>query len=341
MSEMVWKYRQSSNISAPQYAINPWLPYGVNLIIGPSGAGKNVLALQIAKAITNGDDFLNHKVPSPGRVMLVCLERSKEWNQHMAQQVIGTDPKYPPYFWFHDTDGKVVFNESGWKKLRYRLETATNDGEHRLRALFLDSLSELLPDTEPTDRKTFQAFFAALREWQRRFVDTIVVLHHTNQFGYDKLFLDQRDARDHKVILQSSDARWSLGQEGEYRGLIIGGHVSREAQMIFRMNPDYQLSSVTAVSTQHRELLHWLTRWSLNFAAWDEIRADLSNYHATNGNAIPAKYFMTITDLQGRSLRTFAAIVGYRKFRKHISEKENPTIYRLRKKNLIKQGVAR
>src|SRR5207249_8770971 len=108
-----------SAIVAPQPVINPWLPKGVNLIVGPSGAGKNVLALQVAKAIANGERFLNHEVLQPGPVMVVCLERPGDWNQRMAQTVVQSPPRFPIRFWFHDNkeDGKVVFNEPGWARL--------------------------------------------------------------------------------------------------------------------------------------------------------------------------------------------------------------------------------
>src|SRR2546427_1243136 len=63
-----------SKLKGPDVVIQDVLSVGVNLLFALQNKGKTWMALQIARCVTSGDDFLGKKVPKKGKVIFFCLE---------------------------------------------------------------------------------------------------------------------------------------------------------------------------------------------------------------------------------------------------------------------------
>jgi len=63
-----------SKLPGPDVVIQNVLSVGVNLLFADQNKGKTWLALQIARCVTSGEDFLGKKLIKGGRVIFYCLE---------------------------------------------------------------------------------------------------------------------------------------------------------------------------------------------------------------------------------------------------------------------------
>src|SRR6266545_634129 len=63
------RVKMESELKGPDVVIQDVLSVGVNLLFALQNKGKTWMALQIARCITSGDDFLGKKIPNKGKVI--------------------------------------------------------------------------------------------------------------------------------------------------------------------------------------------------------------------------------------------------------------------------------
>lgn len=68
------KVLMDSDLKGPTVIIEDLLSVGVNLLFALQNKGKTWMALQLARCVTSGEDFLGKKVKTKGKVLFFCLE---------------------------------------------------------------------------------------------------------------------------------------------------------------------------------------------------------------------------------------------------------------------------
>lgn len=239
--------------------VNDVLPVGLHLLVGPATAGKTTLSMTLADAITKGQPFLGHPVRR-GAACLVLLERDPAFQEDRLKAVVPHRDSKRLVVW-NEKMGRPGLSRGGRPKslepLEEFLHAYHKKTEQKFRLLVIDSLTALTPFVRSNDMTAYLSMLQNLRRWLRD-VDAIVVVHHANKGGQNKLFLDQGDVRDHTVLLQETDALWLLGREDStvaFSGLRVTGKVPHDTDFLLGWGKGGTLSLVTEMTPEFRGLL--------------------------------------------------------------------------------------
>lgn len=157
----------------------PWIVPGflakksVTLMYGDPGVGKSLIALAMAKAVTEGEDIMNLQCMK-SNVMLMDAENGQD-EMHRRIRALGF------------TQGLHPCEVSN-----FSLEVNFEDFEHQLLfsgmgkdpgVIVLDSLRTLWPEGDENDSGTVTNFLSMLQRTARNFNCAIILIHHPNKGG--------------------------------------------------------------------------------------------------------------------------------------------------------------
>ena len=95
LTDLLEVYSRTPNRNVRPPVVNDILPPGLHLLVGPSAAGKTILALCLTDAVLNGDKFLGHPTRE-GDVYLILLDRGREQNSSRLDANIRANSKRMP-----------------------------------------------------------------------------------------------------------------------------------------------------------------------------------------------------------------------------------------------------
>src|SRR2546426_28541 len=95
------KVLMESKLKGPDVIIQDLLSVGVNLLFALQNKGKTWMALQIARCVTSGEDFLGKKIKKKGNVIFYCLEDG-EANLKQRAELQWQKKGNPGNVWYSD-----------------------------------------------------------------------------------------------------------------------------------------------------------------------------------------------------------------------------------------------
>jgi hypothetical protein len=167
-----------------------WLVSGLvvenalGFIYGPPGCLKTFIALDMALSFTVGmPDWWGRKIERGGAVVYISSEgqadlkfRIQAWEQH--NKVLADDS---PFYLIRQTINFMKPEDVG--KLLATVQAIADLCEVPITAVFVDTVSRVLPGSDENLQKDMTLFVAACDAVRQRFGATVIGLHHTSRAG--------------------------------------------------------------------------------------------------------------------------------------------------------------
>lgn len=162
------------------WIIESLVPVGLTMLGGRSKAGKSWLALQIARAVSSGDPFLDRFNVQQGNTLYLALEDNTARLKSRAERLQAGDitPLYCATGWpkFDDTD-------NGVERLRKWFETSEDN-----RLCIIDVWQKVRPARRGI-RDDYQVVYeelSVLVDMAREFNAGIILVHHLKKNNYNE-----------------------------------------------------------------------------------------------------------------------------------------------------------
>jgi hypothetical protein len=155
----------------------------LGFIFGPKGSLKTFIGLDIALSITSKlNRWWGYDINKPGAVVYVCAEghaslkfRTAAWRHN--RRYSGDAP------FFLLKQNVNFLNPEDVGKLKATLETAVARASVPIAAIFVDTVSKVLPGSDENLQKDMSVFVAVCGQIQERFGCVVIGIHHTNKQG--------------------------------------------------------------------------------------------------------------------------------------------------------------
>jgi len=156
----------------------------MGFIFGPPGSLKTFIALDLALSITAGaSTWWNRRINQHGATIYLCREGTKSlkfriqaWEQHRGSSARGT-----PFYLIEQTINFMRPEDVG--TLLATVEAIAAKAGVPITAVFVDTVSRVLPGAEENLQKDMSLFIAACEAIQQRFNCIVVGVHHVNKNG--------------------------------------------------------------------------------------------------------------------------------------------------------------
>lgn len=176
---------QIKNLPDPVWLVDGvMIEQSLGFIYGPRGGFKTFLALDLALAITTGfGSWLGYAIKRKGAVIYISCEghsalkfRIMAWEQHRK-----TIADAAPFYLLKETLNFMKGEDVG--KLLTTVEAAVVRAGQPIAAIFVDTVSRVLPGAEENLQKDMTLFVQACDRLRQRFMTVVIGLHHTNAGG--------------------------------------------------------------------------------------------------------------------------------------------------------------
>ena len=156
----------------------------LGFIFGPPGSLKTFIGLDIALSITTKQPaWWGYAMRAPGAVIYICAEghaslkyRIAAWESNRKATADGA-----PFFLIKQSINFMSGDDIG--TLKATLETAVARAGGPIAAVFVDTVSKVLPGSDENLQKDMTIFVKACAEVRERYGCVVVGIHHTNKQG--------------------------------------------------------------------------------------------------------------------------------------------------------------
>jgi hypothetical protein len=156
----------------------------VGFLYGPPGCLKTFIALDMGLSMATGREaWWERKIGRKGAVIYISSEgigglkfRLMAWEQH--RQVNADDA---PFYLIKETINFMIREDIG--KLIATVQAIKDLAQTEILAVFVDTVSRVLPGAEENQQKDMTIFVAACDAVRQRFDATVIGIHHTNRQG--------------------------------------------------------------------------------------------------------------------------------------------------------------
>jgi hypothetical protein len=154
------------------------------IVYGAPGSFKSFIALDIGLSLAVGvSDWWNRKIEGKGAVIYIASEghanlkfRIRAWEQ--KNRVLTDDS---PFFLIRQSINFMKTDDVG--KLIATVQSVVQKTQIKVAAVFVDTVSRVLPGAEENLQKDMTLFVAACDAVRQRFKTTVIGIHHTNRNG--------------------------------------------------------------------------------------------------------------------------------------------------------------
>jgi hypothetical protein len=156
----------------------------LGFIFGPPGSLKTFIGLDIALSITTKQpSWWGYTLRKPGAVIYICAEgqaslkyRIAAWESNRNANADGA-----PFFLIKQSINFMSGDDIG--RLLATLETAVARAGGPIAAVFVDTVSKVLPGSDENLQKDMTIFVNACAQVRERYGCVVVGIHHTNKQG--------------------------------------------------------------------------------------------------------------------------------------------------------------
>lgn len=182
----------------PRYNVYPHVRAGsVLLLVAPPKHGKSFAALELAWAVSSGDNFLGlHPVDVQGPVLYVAGEGAEETSGRIQARHVGGGEPYPYdlALYPHPVDLKDPADLLAW----------LDEQDDKFVMFIFDTVNRCGGGKE--DAEDMSALVQGMTKINQATGATVVLLHHSPKS-------DRRSARGHTSLPAAVDAQWNLDKD--------------------------------------------------------------------------------------------------------------------------------
>ena len=156
----------------------------LGFIFGPPGSLKTFIALDIALSLATGQgQWWGYKIDGAGAVLYISVEgnanlpfRIKAWEQHRK---VSADAA--PFYLIKQSINFLKAEDVG--TLLATIEVAASRAKQPIRAIFVDTVSRVLPGAKENLQEDMTVFVNACTAVRERFGSVVFGIHHANAQG--------------------------------------------------------------------------------------------------------------------------------------------------------------
>jgi hypothetical protein len=169
----------------PQWLVDKMvIDRALGFIYGPPGCLKTFIALDMALSLTTGQaDWWGRKIQHPGAVVYISSEglgdlkfRILAWEQNRK-----TNADFSPFYLIRDNINFMRGDDVG--RLLATIDTIAARAGQPIAAVFVDTVSRVLPGAEENLQRDMTLFIAACDNIRQQFGATVIGIHHTSRAG--------------------------------------------------------------------------------------------------------------------------------------------------------------
>jgi hypothetical protein len=199
-----------SDDEPPRWIIHNFINEGAFVqIFGEPEAGKSFVAIDWGLCIASGRDWAGHRIFSPGPVIYIAGEGTKDFNKRIKAWVKengGASGKDLPFYRFNHAT--ALLDEEKLIEAGKLIEAVTTK-HGKVSAVVIDTLNRNFGGGDENSTKDMTAAVSAIDKIIRKFGCAVIVVHHT---GHG----DKTRSRGSGVLHAANDFDYKVERRGQY-----------------------------------------------------------------------------------------------------------------------------